>query len=112
MTEERGLRPLAGDEVALLQRLIGNQCRKAREELRLTQRALATRMDRSPSWVREVEGGAQWAPPYYLAALARATGHTIDWFYGDERIQNLADLILHRVREGIHVNCTLNGGNA
>ncbi|MCO5167494.1 MAG: helix-turn-helix domain-containing protein [Planctomycetes bacterium] len=70
-------------EQDLLRRTMGLRCQQARERLGLSQRGLARAMDRSPSWVREVEQGEQWPPPYLLTALARATGLPVGWFYGE-----------------------------
>ncbi len=52
--------------------------------LGLSQRGLARAMQRSPSWVREIEGGQQFAPPYLLKALATATAVSVAWFYGED----------------------------
>jgi transcriptional regulator with XRE-family HTH domain len=97
--------PLDDVEQALLRQTIGLRCRKAREELGLSQRALAQVMDRSASWVREIEAGAQYGPPYLVRALANATGRTIGWFYGDDAPdpQQLAQQILAAVNEGLAV---------
>lgn len=73
--------PLDGVEVELLRRTIGHRVALARVRLGLSQRALARTMRRSPSWVREVEEGSQFAPAYLLVALARATSLPIGWFY-------------------------------
>ena len=78
------LLPLGKDEQRLLRQTLGVRCRKAREALGLSQARLAEAMDRSASWVREVERGDQYAPPYLLLALARATGHAPGWFYGQD----------------------------
>lgn len=71
-------------EQELLRQTMGVRCRKARLELGLSQRQFAQAMDRSPSWVREVEAGAQFAPPYLLQSLAHATRRSVAWFYGEE----------------------------
>jgi len=76
--------PLGRDEQSLLRQTLGLRCRKARETLGLSQARLADAMCRSASWVREVERGDQYAPPYLLLALARATGRTPGWFYGQD----------------------------
>jgi transcriptional regulator with XRE-family HTH domain len=75
--------PLLPTEVEALRLTIGSRCRRARERLKLSQRGIAKIMERSPSWVREIEGGEQYAPPYYLKALAVAIGETVGWFYGE-----------------------------
>ncbi len=76
--------PLDKREQELLRKTIGLRCRKARLELGLSQRALAKVMKRSPSWVREIERGDQYAPPYLMVALATATGTSVAWLYGAE----------------------------
>lgn len=81
-SKERRLRPLDSDEQDLLRKIIGVKCKKAREELGLSQRSLAQIMRRSASWVREIEHGAQYAPPYLIQSLSRATQHSVSWFYG------------------------------
>ena len=94
--------PLDDEEQGLLRQTIGLRCRKAREELCLSQRALAKAMDRSPSWVREIEGGAQYAPAYLIRALATATGVSVAWFYGEDCLvdpRKLAEEILQAVQE-------------
>lgn len=97
--------PLDDREQALLRQTIGLRCRKAREELGLSQRALAKAMSRSPSWVREIESGAQYAPAYLIRGLATAMGVSVAWFYGeDDRLldpQKLAEEILQAVQEGL-----------
>jgi len=99
------LRPLDDQEQLLLRQTIGHRCRKAREQLGLSQRALAKVMDRSPSWVREIESGAQYAPAYLIRALATAAGVSTAWFYGeDDRLvdpRRLAEEILQAVQEGM-----------
>lgn len=79
----RKLSPLRADEEKVLRLILGARCRTARELLGLSQRALAKTMGRSPSWVREVETGAQYAPPYLVRALATAIGISAGWFYGE-----------------------------
>ena len=100
--------PLDDQEQALLRQTIGLRCRKARQELGLSQRALARAMDRSPSWVREIEAGAQYAPAYLIRALATAAGLSVAWFYGEEGLvdpRKLAEEILLAVKNGsgLHV---------
>lgn len=75
--------PLDNREQDLLRQTIGRRCRQARQELSLSQRALAKRMNRSPSWVREIEAGDQYAPAYFLRALATAAQVSVSWFYGE-----------------------------
>lgn len=41
-------------------------------------------MGRSPSWVREIETGQQYAPPYLIRVLATALGVSAGWFYGED----------------------------
>ncbi|MBX3467384.1 MAG: helix-turn-helix transcriptional regulator [Planctomycetes bacterium] len=97
------LTPLDPREQDLLRRTMGLRCQQARERLGLSQRALARVMDRSPSWVREVEQGEQWPPPYLLSTLARAAGVPVGWFYGDAEpdLEALARrLIDHLTAEG------------
>ena len=95
--------PLDDQEQALLRQTIGIRCRKAREELGLSQRALARAMSRSASWVREVEAGTQYAPAYLIRALATGIGVSVAWFYGeDDRLvdpRRLAEEILQAVEE-------------
>jgi transcriptional regulator with XRE-family HTH domain len=96
------LQPLDAREQLLLRQVIGLRCRKAREELGLSQRALAREMERSPSWVREIESGAQYAPAYLIRALATGIGISAAWFYGEECVVDpgkLASEILQAVNE-------------
>jgi hypothetical protein len=76
------VRPLTKRECGALRSMLGARVAVARKRAALSQRGLAKVLNRSPSWVREVEAGSQYAPPYLLAALAEATGWTMDWFYG------------------------------
>jgi len=88
--------PLDDHELALLRQTLGHRCRRARLRLDLSQRALAIIMDRSPSWVRDVERGRQYAPPYLVRFLASATGVSVGWFYGEDGPDHdaLADRLL------------------
>jgi hypothetical protein len=61
---------------------LGERCAEARRRLGFSQRALAKAMSMSPSWVREYEGGHQFAPPWLLVTLSEATTLPIGWFYG------------------------------
>ncbi len=65
-----------------LRRLLGVRVARARQRLKLSQRAMATEFDMSPSWVRQVELGAQFAPAWMLATLSEAIGEPVSWFYG------------------------------
>lgn len=96
------LLPLDAREQVLLRQTLGLRCRKAREELGLSQRALAAAMERSPSWVREVEAGDQYAPAYLIRALATAIDRSPAWFYGDEApdAEQLALRVLAVVAQG------------
>ena len=78
------IEPLDVAEQMQLRRTIGQRCRRSRVRLGLSQRALARAMGRSPSWVREIERGDQYAPPYLLKALAVATGYSVGWHYGED----------------------------
>lgn len=103
------LQPLDDQEQVLLRQTIGLRCRKARESLGLSQRALAKAMSRSPSWVREIEAGAQYAPAYLIRSLATAAGISVAWFYGEESVldpRKLAEEILQAVHEGLHAPTT------
>jgi len=93
------LTPLDDGDQDLLRRTMGLRCRQARERLGLSQRALARTMDRSPSWVREVEAGEQWAPPYLVSVLARAAGMSVGWFYGEpeQDLEALTRRVLERI---------------
>jgi transcriptional regulator with XRE-family HTH domain len=62
--------------------VLGARCAEARKALGLSQRALAAQLDMSASWVREVEGGAQFAPSWLLVILSEAAGLPVGWFYG------------------------------
>lgn len=66
----------------LLRRVLGARCRRAREELSLSRRELAEALGRSPSWVREIEAGQQYAPPYLVLTLAENLARPVGWFYG------------------------------
>lgn len=97
--------PLELAEQVLLRVTIGVRCSQARRQLGLSQRALARAMDRSPSWVREIEAREQFAPPYLLWALSKATGQPVGWFYGigidvDELAQQVLAALTQRVRAG------------
>ncbi len=80
----RSLEPLDDREVDLLRQTIAVRSRKAPMLLGLTHRGLARSMDRSPSWVREVEAGTQFAPAYLIQALSTAISRPIGWFYGND----------------------------
>lgn len=62
--------------------VLGERCAEARRRLGYTQRGLAKALDMSPSWVREYEGGAQFAPAWLITTLAEAIGKPVSWFYG------------------------------
>ena len=96
------LAPLTPSEEALLRQTIGLRCQRAREQLGLSQRALARTMDRSPSWVREVETGQQYAPPYLIRALATATGLSVGWFYGEQHVDTTT--LLEEIRRLAHAS--------
>lgn len=83
VSEPRELRVLLEKEREALRFLVGRRVAVARHEIGLSQRALAKVCDRSPSWVREIESGAQWAPAYLLVPLAEITGRSVGWFYGE-----------------------------
>lgn len=100
------LTPLADDEQALLRRTLGLRCRKAREGLDLSQVRLAEALGRSASWVREVERGDQYAPPYLIVSLARATGRSPSWFYGLDDEANL-ERVAERLALELKRNLTL-----
>ena len=91
--------PLDRREQDLLRKTIGLRCRKARGKLDMSQRTMAKAMGRSPSWVREIESGAQYAPAYLLRALASATCVSVAWFYGE---QDLAERIVAEVLQLLH----------
>lgn len=102
--------PLGDEEQAVLRHTIGIRCRKARYDMGLSQRALAKAMNRSPSWVREIESGAQYAPAYLIRALATATGVSVAWFYGEEGVldpKKLAEEILQAVRSDLQTSPVL-----
>jgi len=91
--------PLSDQECQVLRRTLGLQCHRAREALGLSQRRLAEVMGRSASWVREIERGDQYAPPYFVAALSRATRCSPAWFYGAESdVDGVAERLLDSVR--------------
>lgn len=95
------LTPLSDDEQHLLRQTLGIHCRKAREFLGLSRAGLAQTMGRSPSWVREIERGDQYAPPYLLLALARATARSPAWFYGQDdhaRLEAMAERLAARLQ--------------
>lgn len=102
-TPPLSLTPLSEADQAELRRMIGERCQRARQQLGLSQRALARLMDRSPSWVREIEAGQQFAPAYLIRALATATRLPVGWFYGDEppSAEELAGEILQAVAVGL-----------
>lgn len=94
------LTPLDPGEQDLLRKTMGVRCRQARERLGLSQRALARAMERSPSWVREVEAGDQFPPAYLIAVLARATALPVGWFYGETEpdLEALTRRVLERIQ--------------
>jgi len=73
---------LSGAEAAALRKQLGRRVREARKLLGISMRKLAAIMGRSPSWVREVEAGAQYAPHYLVLTLAQAIPRPLAWFYG------------------------------
>lgn len=75
-------RPLSEAEAVSLRRMIGQRIGAARSALGLSQRALAQHFGMSPSWVREVETGQQYAPHYLVLAMAEAAGQPLEYFYG------------------------------
>jgi len=91
------LEPLDSHERDHLRRSIGLRCRRARLRLGLSQRELAQVMDRSPSWVREIEKGDQFAPPYLTWALADALGVSVAWLYGEEDLPRLLAGVLRQL---------------
>lgn len=76
------LRVLGLHECAALRVFMGSRVRAARIQLGISQRELARQMDRSSSWVREIESGAQYGPAYLIVALTEALGRDLGWFYG------------------------------
>jgi transcriptional regulator with XRE-family HTH domain len=102
------LAPLDPSEEISLRQTIGLRCQRARETLGLSQRALARVMRRSPSWVREIETGQQYAPPYLIRALAAATGVSAGWFYGEDgpNANRLAEEILEAITRRRELNPT------
>jgi len=99
----RSRRPkaLSAREQELLRQVLGARCRRGREELGLSQRALAEAMGRSESWVREIEHGKQYAPAYLIQAMADATGRSHGWFYGQRELdlEALARELIQRAAE-------------
>ncbi len=92
------LEPLDDQERSLLRRTIGLRCRKARLQLGLSQRGLANLMARSPSWVREIERGEQFAPPYLTKVLAPAIGVSVGWLYGEDDLSQLVARALRQLQ--------------
>jgi len=92
----RPLSPIDAATESALRATLALRVVEARKRLGLSGRALARIMNRSGSWVREVESGAQWPPPYLIAALARALQCSPGWFYGDD---DVADRVVAAVRE-------------
>lgn len=62
--------------------MIGERCTEARKRLGLSQREVARQLGMSPSWVREYENGAQFAPSWLIVTLAEAARLPVGWFYG------------------------------
>jgi transcriptional regulator with XRE-family HTH domain len=77
----RHLTPLSAWDEHQLHRLLAARVKLARERLGLSQRELARIMQRCGSWIREIESGAQYAPPYLIVSLAGALGVQPGWFY-------------------------------
>lgn len=77
------MRKLTDREKKATKLLLGARCAIARTRLGLSQRELARRMDKSASWIRECESGAQWCPWWLVIALAEASGRPIGWFIGE-----------------------------
>lgn len=76
------LDPLSPAEARALRSRLGRRVAETRGRLGLSQRALAKRMGRSPSWVREIEAGAQYAPHYLVLPMAEAAEVPLSYFYG------------------------------
>ena len=76
------MKPPRENTKRVLRVVLGERCAEARHALKLSQRALAKALDMSPSWVREYEGGKQFAPAWLVVALAQETNRPICWFYG------------------------------
>lgn len=74
--------PLTENEAKALRVRLGRKVAEARRLVGVSQRALAARMGKSPSWVREIESGGQYAPHYLILSLAEAAGVPLSWFYG------------------------------
>lgn len=84
--EEQALhrRTLTLEQEEELKKTIAARVLQVRQELGLTQLEVGRAFGRSQPWAREVECARQWAPHYMLAGLARATGRSVGWFYGEE----------------------------
>jgi transcriptional regulator with XRE-family HTH domain len=93
------IEPLDDDEQEHLRRTIGLRCRRARLRLGLSQRKLADVMRRSPSWVREIERGDQYAPPYLTKVLAQALGVSVAWLYGEDDLPRLVAAALSQLKD-------------
>lgn len=74
------IRPLTERERTVLRLTLGARVAAARGVLKMSQRALAGVLGMSPSWIREVESGAQFAPWYLIVALSEATGWPVSRF--------------------------------
>ncbi len=66
----------------VLAQVLGERCAEARHRLGYSQRGFAAAMNMSASWVREYEGGHQFAPAWLLVTLAEAARLPVCWFYG------------------------------
>lgn len=81
-TLDRAVLTLEAEEA--LKRLMSERVLQVRRELGLTQLQVGTAFGRSQPWAREVESARQWVPHWTLLALARATGRSVGWFYGED----------------------------
>lgn len=64
--------------------IVGNRIKDTREKRGLTQRELATRINKSPSAISAYEAGAQTPPTDVLLSIARALCVSITYLAGSE----------------------------
>ena len=64
---------------------IGQRIRRARIEASITQQQLGEILGRSSQQVHKYEQGTNRVSAGTLFAIAQALGHSVEWFFGDEK---------------------------
>lgn len=79
--DPKPLVPLDEDEVEELRETLAARVKQAREEAGLTTGDVARAYGKTTQWVRHIENGNQWPPPWYLVALSRLAGRPTGTFF-------------------------------